>query len=146
MLQLYYEKENFVLSSGKLYFELGKDISTQGGTYVWTLGKGVYGIFEDEELIYVGETMRSFETRMKEHNDLMNQGSKTNDMYEYIKNNFQEYKFYMRPLVEIDLRANTNRELTQNEVYAMELGFITCFRPRFNRAGKDVWYKLNKSQ
>ena len=82
MLQLYYEKENFVLSSGKLYFELGKDISTQGGTYVWTLGKGVYGIFEDEELIYVGETMRSFETRMKEHNDLMNQG-RYHYMYHY---------------------------------------------------------------
>lgn len=144
MLQLYYEKENFVLSSGKLYFELGKDISAQGGTYVWTLGKGVYGIFEDEELIYVGETMRSFETRMKEHNDLMNQGSKINDMYEYIKNHFQEHRFYMRPLVEADLRVNTNRELTQNEVCAMELGFITCFRPKFNRAGKDVRYKLEK--
>ena len=51
----------------------------------------------------------------------------------------------MRPWVEVGIRINANRELSQDEVYAMELGFITCFRLKFNRAGKDVWYKLNKN-
>jgi hypothetical protein len=143
-MKIYYEKERFVLSQGKIYFELGKDIVTKGSEYVWTCDKGIYGIFENEELIYIGETMRSFEERMKEHNQFMNEGSNVNEMYKYIKNNFQEKKFFMRPLVELGTRVNANRELTQDEVYAIELGFITCFRPRFNRAGKDVWYKLNK--
>lgn len=69
-MKIYYEKSNFVLSQGKLYFELGKDIVTNGSEYVWTC----------------------------------------------------------------------------DEVFAMELGFITCFRPKFNQAGVDVWYRLNKIQ
>lgn len=143
-MQLYYQKKDFVLSSGKLYFQLNKDIEAKGGEYLWTLDKGVYGIFENDELIYVGETMRNFETRMREHNQAMNDGSKENEMYQYIKENFEDKRFYMRPLVEVDLRVNANRKLTQDEVYAIELGFITCFMPRFNRAGVDVWYRLNK--
>ena len=144
-MQLYYEKENFVLSTGKLYFQLGKEIETKGSEYVWTFDRGVYGIFEEDTLIYVGETMRSFKERMKDHNKYMNEGNKENEMYQYIKENFKEKRFFMRPLVEIETRVNANRKLTQDEVYAIELGFITCFMPRFNRAGVDVWYKLNKN-
>ena len=145
-MKIYYEKSNFVLSQGKLYFELGKDIVTNGSEYVWTCDKGIYGIFEEDELIYIGETMRSFESRMREHNQAMNESSSINAMYKYINQNFKEKKFFMRPLVELGTRVNVNRELTQDEVFAMELGFITCFRPKFNQAGVDVWYRLNKIQ
>jgi hypothetical protein len=50
-MKLYYEKNNFVLSQGKLYFELGRDIVAKGSEYVWTCDKGIYGIFEEDELI-----------------------------------------------------------------------------------------------
>lgn len=141
-MQPYYEKKNYKLSQGKLYFTLEGNVNTRGPEYTWTLGKGVYGIFEDDELIYVGETMRSFEIRMNEHNKLMQKGDSCNLMYKYIQKKFKEKKFFMRPLVEVDVRVNANKKITRDEVCAMELGFITCFRPRFNRAGKDVWYRF----
>ena len=142
MLKPYYEQDNWILSRGKIYFEKGKDINVDGAEYLWTLDKGVYGIFEGEELIYIGETMRNFETRMREHNQAMNNKSSISKMYKYINENFEEKKFYMRPLVELGIRMWVDRPLTQAEVYAIELGFITCFRPKFNRAGETSVYRM----
>ena len=143
-MKIYYEKENFPTSSGKIYFTLEGDINTEGAGYVWTLGKGVYGIFEGEELIYIGETMVSFEARMRQHNKAMQNTSSVNKMYKYIKENFRKNKFYMRPLVEIETRVKATRKLTIEEVKAIELGFITCFQPKFNVEGRFKNYLLKK--
>ena len=142
-MKLYYEKENCILPKEKLYFRLDGTFNSVGPQYLWTLGKGVYGIFENEELIYVGETIASFEDRFRAHAKCIKENSINNKMYGYIRKNFEENKFYMCPLVEVDRGIKLDGNLQLRDIQAIELGFITCFKPKFNVLGVLKDYKLN---
>lgn len=143
-MKIYYEKENFPLSLGKIYFKLDGTFEAIGSQYLWTFGKGVYGIFENEELIYVGETIQSFLDRFRAHAKCVKENSSSNKMYNYICKNFEENKFYMRPLVEIDSRIKLDNNLSLRDIQAIEFGFITCFRPKFNIMGISKNYHLDE--
>lgn len=142
-MKIYYEKENFVLSQGKLYFKLNGTFDAIGTEYLWIYGKGVYGIFENEELIYVGYTAKSFVDRFRAHAKCVKENSNANKMYSYIRENFEEKKFCMKPLVEIENRVRLDGELMLRDIQAIELGFITCFRPEFNIVGVSKNCQLN---
>lgn len=142
-MKIYYEKENFVSSQGKIYFKLDGTFDTIGTEYLWTYGKGVYGIFENEELIYVGYTIKSFVDRFRAHIKCVKENSSVNKMYSYIRKNFEEKRFYMKPLVEIGNKVKLDGDLTLRDIQAIELGFITCFRPQFNIEGVNKKYQLD---
>lgn len=142
-MKIVYENEKNFLS-GKLFFRLDGTFEAIGPNYVWTYGKGVYGIFEKEELIYIGETTQSFIDRFRSHSKCIKENSKISEMYKYIRENFEENKFYMRPLVEIKADIKLVGELQLRDVQAIELGFITCFKPKFNIMGVYKDYKLNE--
>lgn len=142
-MKIYYENENCVLSQNKLYFKLDGTFNSVGPQYLWTLGKGVYGIFENEELIYVGETIASFVDRFRAHAKCIKENSASSKMYDYIRKNFEENKFYMYPLVEVDKGIRLDGDLQLRDIQAIELGFITCFKPKFNILGICKNYKLN---
>lgn len=143
-MKAYYEVYNFPTSAGKIFFKLDGSFNTVGPEYVWTLGKGIYGIFENEELIYVGETIKSFVDRFRAHAKCIKENSTISTMYKYIRDNFEENKFYMRPLVEVDTRVKLSGELQLRDIQSIELGFIICFRPKFNIMGIYKEYKLNE--
>lgn len=143
-MKAYYDVYNFPTSVGKLFFNLDGSFNTVGQEYIWTLGKGIYGIFENDELIYVGETSKSFVERFRAHSKCVKENSSISEMYSYIKDNFEENKFCMRPLVEVDSRVKLTGELQLRDIQSIELGFITCFRPKFNIMGVFKEYKLNE--
>lgn len=99
---------------------------------------GVYGIYEDEELVYIGMTMRDFEERWNEHRRGIKKRSSEMIFYSQIDPNAQiEFKVIVNAK---DLKVD--RALTRNEIEAIELGMITYFKPKYNYAGRVVNYKF----
>ena len=92
---------------------------------------GVYGIYVNNELIYIGSTMRNFETRFKEHLDNIN-GIKHDGLYVYNLIN-REDKIEFKKIVDIML-LNTNIPINRKDVESMELALINTFHPRGNLA------------
>lgn len=101
---------------------------------------GIYGMYEDGELVYVGMTMRPFEDRWKEHIEGIETQSDKLIFYKQVK---QKDKIEFRILVDVS-KIKSNDAITRRDVEAMELGFIRMFQPRYNYAGRTVEYKFTK--
>lgn len=98
---------------------------------------GVYGIYEDGELVYIGMTMRNFEDRINEH--MKNIQNHSNELYMYSKFNGE---LTWSKLIEIkDLK--TNKELTRRDIEAMEFALISLYKPKYNLAGNTMEYKFS---
>ena len=91
---------------------------------------GVYGIYINDELLYIGSTMRNFKTRFEEH--INNINSRNNSLYVYslIKDN-DEIKF--KVLIDI-MQLKTNIPITRKDVESMELALIHVNHPKGNLA------------
>lgn len=103
---------------------------------------GVYGIFKDGELIYVGSTLRDFSTRFNEHKLNINMRSKELYVYSLLKETDNiEFK------VMIDAsELKTNSVLTRRDVEAMELGLIALYHPIGNVAGNKSVFKFREDK
>ena len=102
--------------------------------------RGVYGIFYKGQLIYVGMTTTSFAQRKKEHLARFNCQNKDGFQALYHANlNPEELEFYA--LVDIS-KVEANREISERDIKAMELGFITYFKPKYNIAGVRTPYQF----
>lgn len=93
---------------------------------------GVYGIYKDDELLYVGSTMRNFEDRMKEHRDNINNGSTELYFYKLVNKN-DELKY--RILIDVS-EIKTNKKIDRTDVESMELALISYLQPVGNLAGR----------
>ena len=94
---------------------------------------GIYGIYKNDELIYIGSTMRNFEDRWKEHR--RNIEKKSNALYVYSL--FDESdKIDFRILIDLnDLKSS--KDLTRRDIECMELGLIDVFKPIGNIGGNS---------
>ena len=98
---------------------------------------GIYGIYIENELVYIGKTMRSFKARFNEHrNNYSTEG-------QYIYNLLREAKkqnkeIIMRPLIILeDLEIqNSHFNFNNRDLSNMELALITIFQPRGNIEGR----------
>lgn len=99
---------------------------------------GVYGIYKDDELIYVGSTMREFDIRFKEH--LKNINEKSTELYLYSLLNKNDNIYFVKFIDVAQLK--TNRELGRQDVEAMELALISVYKPRGNLAGNSYEFKF----
>lgn len=97
---------------------------------------GIYGIYENDELVYIGMTMRSFESRWKEHKERIKNGSNELALYSLIDANA---KIEFKKLLEVD-KMNSNDKITKRDVQAMEFALIQEHRPKYNFAGKSQPY------
>ena len=104
----------------------------------WENKTGVYGIFVEDKLMYIGSTKVSFKERFLEHKNFLK--NKTNKMYLYkqlsldLMNN---YKIEFKPLVVIeDLQMLHKKVINEKELKSMELALITVFQPKYNIAGR----------
>lgn len=104
-------------------------------------GKGVYGIYKDNELVYIGYTLRSFEQRWNEHKEAFVKGNSSQHLYRTIEPGNIEYKV----LVDID-KLITNRPITRNEVEAMELALISLYKPIGNLSGNNIQYYFSEEE
>lgn len=100
---------------------------------------GVYGIYQDKELIYIGMTMREFEIRWREH--LENIKLKRNELYfeKYMDIN-KEIEF--EKMVDI-CQIQTDKIITREDVKSMELALIQVFQPKGNLEGRTMPYRYN---
>ena len=101
---------------------------------------GVYALYVNNELFYIGSTMRDFSVRFKEHAENIKNNSKELYVYSLIKPNDQ-----IECSILIDVaKLNTNSKLTRRDVESMELGLIDLYKPKGNLAGNTHQYKYRE--
>lgn len=90
---------------------------------------GVYGMYRNDELIYVGMTTRSFKQRWKEHRGHIKKKSNALSVYSLIENNDKiEFKILF------DAMKN-GMPLSDKEVKAIERKYIVQYSPIGNVEG-----------
>ena len=104
--------------------------------------QGIYGIYIDKELVYIGKTEVSFTKRFEQHKAAMEQG---NSLYLYKLLRIAKakgQKIELIPLITLD-SIKTKKSLTSRDIQAMELGLITMYHPRGNVEGvlKDYEFR-----
>ena len=100
-------------------------------------GKGIYGLVEDGEIVYVGYTNRSFKVREKEHRNNLKIKSNELQLYKYLKKDFE-----FKPLIDIT-QLQANSELSVRDIQSMEFALISLYKPKYNIAGVKVPYKYD---
>ena len=107
---------------------------------------GIYGIYVNDELVYIGKTMKGFGERFNNHKYYIKHPDKGGSMYKDLSLLKEAGNhIYMKPLVIIE-ELKTNRRLTDSEVKAIELSFIYIFKPKYNEEGLIRKYNLDASQ
>lgn len=99
-------------------------------------GIGIYGIYEDNQLVYIGYTMRSFDIRWQEHRRGIAQQSDKLWLYKLIN---KKNKIDFRVLLDVT-ELKYNRKITKHDLEMMELALIHVFKPKYNFAGKTIEY------
>ena len=103
-----------------------------------TAPRGVYGVYINDELFYIGSTNRSFSVRWAEHET--NIALHKNELFWYSRL-FPTDKITFKPLIDIT-QLKVERKLTSDEIKAMELALIDYFKPKGNLAGRTVPFKF----
>lgn len=99
---------------------------------------GIYGIFINEELVYIGMTMETFERRWIRHKTYANnpnlQKAQQNYLYKSMRENRGKVRF--EPL----LIAPSH--FTKRDFKVAEYTLITVHKPKFNVIGVRTEYKF----
>lgn len=99
---------------------------------------GIYGIYIDDELIYIGSTTRSFEVRFKEHRGRMLDAGWTGQplLYGRLREAFKQGRsLTLVPLVEIENLKRKGKGISKRDVHIMELALISWLQPPCNVEG-----------
>lgn len=99
---------------------------------------GIYGIYENDILVYIGMTTRPFEARWKEHQERIEKGSTELALYGLIDANA---KIEFKKLLEVD-KMECNDKITKRDLQAMEFALIQEHRPKYNFAGRTQPYQF----
>lgn len=92
---------------------------------------GVYGIWIDSELVYIGKTSCTFYKRFQEHSSaIQNQGGYLYDGIRKAKQAGQ--KVEARPILSFDKELE---KFCDRDLSCMEYALIKAFKPKFNREG-----------
>ena len=102
---------------------------------------GIYGMYKNDELIYIGYTMKSFEQRWNQHMvAIKNKALIKQQLYVY---GLIDWGDEIDFKVLIDARAiETNEPLTERDWQSMELALIQMYQPEGNLAGRTYEYKF----
>ena len=107
---------------------------------------GIYGIYKDGKLVYIGKTTQSFQKRFYQHKHLMDfpDDSETQyDMYyELAAARAQESFIQLRPLFIVETaQYNSLYDITNRDLESMEFALISCFQPYYNICGTKKPYR-----
>lgn len=105
--------------------------------------KGIYGIYIDDKLIYIGETNKSFKERFQQHKYNMNDPSNLTYLYRILRSAKQLNKnIQLKPIIVVeDLIINDNMKITERDIKMMELALITLYQPEANIEGRLTPYQ-----
>lgn len=99
--------------------------------------RGVYGIYIDNELVYVGMTNRDFKIRWNEHKECVKNPEIRNSQQNYLYKAMRENKFEFKVLCE------AKPFNTEKDIKCMEYALITFNKPKYNYCGVVVDYNWN---
>ena len=100
-------------------------------------GYGVYGIFIDNDIIYIGQT-HNFKQRFQAHNTCFHCSDKL--LYQRMRKEKENGKqVSIKPLINIE-DLKTDEKITERDIFAMELALITLYQPYYNYEGKVAPY------
>ena len=107
-------------------------------------GRGVYGIYIDDELVYIGSTTSSFCDRFNGHLRSI-EGRKKRQLVHYgildAKHNGQHVE--MRILINVDTLHYKGRQIDGRDIQAMEYALITEHKPKYNVQGVKEPFVFN---
>lgn len=104
---------------------------------------GVYALYQNDELVYIGKTFRSFEVRLTEHAMIIQglQGKPRGMiLYQHLKPTDNiEYEILFSA-------KESGQKLTNRDIEAIEMAFIQLYKPKYNYVGLDVPYEFTKKR
>ena len=103
---------------------------------------GIYGIYENDELVYIGMTMRNFQIRWNEH--LENIKEQTSELLLYHLIN-PDNKITFKILLNKKYMFS-NSEITRRDLEAMEFALIQEHQPKYNFAGRNQPYRFSEQR
>lgn len=110
---------------------------------------GIYGIYIENELIYIGKTTTSFRqrfygyrTRIKNIDTMENNNKNFYKALKEAKDNGKNVR--MIPLIVIeDLEVKGHNKFTYTDIKMMELALITTLKPKYNIEGVYIPYDFS---
>ena len=102
---------------------------------------GIYGLYRNNQLVYIGSTSRPFKERIREHYQNIQKAIETG------KSNFQVYSLFTKNdrvsvSILIDMYEVGYKQLTEKDLRAMELAMITYFAPIGNVSGLKYGFQF----
>ena len=111
----------------------------------WHDKTGIYGIYLDNILIYIGKTTISFRQRFQQHiNRYKTDDSYLHSLMHKAKENGKNIEF--KPLIIIeDLQIANGVKINERDLNSMELALITIYQPVGNVEGRLKPYKYRNN-
>lgn len=113
---------------------------------------GIYGIYIDNQLIYIGKTITSFKIRFKQHfNNIQDEYNHKERVYDIIRKAKKENKkIELKPILILeDLKLKNKNTINNKELQCMEMALIATLKPIGNIEGVYAPYvfhnNVNKS-
>ena len=108
-------------------------------TFTKFKGRGVYGIYSDNQLLYIGST-GDFGKRFESHN--VGFKSKNDRLYVKMRRDKADGRCVkIMPIINVDDLC-TEASITDRDIQAMELALISIYKPMYNYQGRLAPYKF----
>lgn len=102
---------------------------------------GIYGIYMDGKLVYIGMTERSFKERWEEHIQCIMDKNVSQYLYKYIRS-YPDKIFTFHIILDVD-QLNTRTKMQKRDLQSIELALITLYQPVCNIEGRLKLYCFN---
>ena len=110
------------------------------------LPRGIYGIYCDDKLIYVGKTYFSFVERFKEHTRQIMDTSEARQkkgVHAFLRQQQREgKKIEFKVIVDVSV-FDEDRDILEHDIDMMELAILTQYHPKYARQGVVKNYSLS---
>ena len=103
---------------------------------------GIYGIYVDEKIVYIGKTETSFQRRFTQHKHHTLSVDSSMPLYNYLRQQMaQGHSINLKPLISIE-DLQVDGKLTSRDIKMMELALIDLYKPICNVQGRISPYSL----
>ena len=119
--------------------------------------KGIYGIYSNDELLYIGKTNRSFKDRYLEHMKKLSSyicGNDIGGQYALYERLYQEKRkgnnVHLEPIIRVsklNIQDDSHRcrsYISNRDIECMELALIVALKPVLNVEGRTKPYPLER--
>lgn len=106
---------------------------------------GIYAIYADDEIIYIGSTKQSFKEAYKRHLSIVNHPKEREQhIYKVIRSKKEKgCAISLKPLIDfMDIELKEGQILKDRDINAMVLGLIKVFNPVGNALGRFIPFTL----